>query len=244
MKNPALRANELRRIFAERYGPVFPDDDAGREDLILLLGQLAQLSSAPFAMDNLLNHAAPWMPADEREAMKQEAATSFTWWTADELGRKIGLTMDRRMRLGVRTIGAADFDCEARAKRRKELAAERARKSRRLQSKPKCRPRLSDRALVVWEALPPHSWHSVSWLIDEVEGHTAFADKHGSKPAAASMRRLVKRAIENLIKEGLVNTEIRAGYRGFPTTFVTQDLRCVRQTVPGDSKGTKHRAQC
>jgi hypothetical protein len=245
MKNPALRANELRRIFADRYGGVFPDDDAGREDLILLLGQLAQLSKAPFAMDNLLGASAPWAGADDREALKQEATTGFIWWSADDLGRKIGLTMDTRMRLGVRTIGAVDCDEQARLDRRKALAAERERKRRRHGNKKlKRRPKLTDRSFAVLEALPPHSWHSVSWLVDELEDHRAFADKHARKPAEVSMRRLVKRAIENLVKEGLAYTDTRPGYRGFPTTFVTRDEHCARQTVLGDSKGTKTHAQC
>jgi hypothetical protein len=245
MRNPALRAKELRRLFDHRYGPVYPDDDAAREDLALLLGQLSQLTTAPFAIDNLLDGAAPWLCADERELMKREATASFTWWTADELAQKVRLTMDQRMRLGIRTIGAIDFDAEARARRRKEMAAERARKSRqRAAKKPKRRPRLSDRALIVLETLPPHSWHSVSWLLEEVDRHPAFADEDGKKPAKASMRRLVTRAIENLVREGLANIETRTGQRGFPTSFVTRDLHCARETVIEDSVRTKARAQC
>jgi hypothetical protein len=245
MKNPALRAKELRRLFDHRYGPVYPDDDAAREDLSLLLGQLSQLTTTPFAIDHLLDSAAPWLSPAEREMMKREAAASFAWWTADDLAQKVRLTMDQRMKLGIRTIGAVDFDADARARRRKEMAAERARKHRRRAVKKTKRPqRLSDRAMTVWEALPPHSWHSITWLIGEVDRHPSFADGDGKKPAAASLRRLVTRAIENLVREGVVQIETRAGQRGFPTTFVTRDVHCVRETVPEDTTRTKQRAQC
>jgi hypothetical protein len=240
MKNPALRANELRLIFADRYGPVYPDDDAGREDLTLLLGQLAQLRGAPFAMDNALDERAPWMPAEEREALKQAAATGFVWWDADELGRKIGLTMEQRTRLSVRTIGAVDCDRQARQALRKEKNRDRERARRRRERKQlKRRPIISARGLAILEALPPSSWHTVSWLIDELKDDKRFAGV-----APSSLRRLVKRALADAAKNYLVKIKIEDGPRGL-VMFATRDERWTRETVPmGTTTGTNDRVQC
>jgi hypothetical protein len=240
MKNPALRANELRRVFNDRYGPVYPDDDAGREDLALLLGQLAQLRGAPFAMDNALSERAPWMPADEREGFKQTAATGFVWWDADELGRKIGLTMEQRTRLSVRTIGAVDCDRQARLALRREKNRDRERARRRSERRQlKRRPIISERGLAVFEALPPSSWHTVSWLIDGLTGTREFAGV-----APASLRRLVKRALADAERNHLVKTKTEDGPRG-KVMFATRDQRWTRETVPmGTTTGTNDRVQC
>jgi hypothetical protein len=240
MKNPALRANELRRIFNDRYGPVYPNDDAGREDLALLLGQLAQLRGVPFAIDNALGERAPWMPADERGAFKQAAATAFVWWDADDLGRKIGLTMEQRTRLSVRTIGAIDCDRQARQALRKEKNRDRERARRRRERRQlKRRPIISPRGMAVFEALPPSSWHTVTWLIEELKDDKLFA---GVVPA--SLRRLVKRALADAEKNHLVKTKTEDGPRG-KVMFVTRDEHWTRETVPiGTTTGTRHRVQC
>jgi hypothetical protein len=62
------RVGALNAIFAKRYGGqrenyVFPDDDAGREDLTILLHHYAL--NNPLAMPRIIGWRAPWMSKEE-----------------------------------------------------------------------------------------------------------------------------------------------------------------------------------
>ena len=58
-----LRYGALMKLFRHRYGYQFPDDDAGRDDLFVLV---CVVSLAPSATDKKMAHTidmwAPWMP--------------------------------------------------------------------------------------------------------------------------------------------------------------------------------------
>ena len=58
-----LLIGELQRIYRGRYGPTLPDDDAGRDDLELML-----IHAAPDKRTNMLAAWAPWMTAAEADA--------------------------------------------------------------------------------------------------------------------------------------------------------------------------------
>ena len=61
-----LRYGALMKLFRHRYGDQFPDDDAGREDLLVLLCvvSLAQ-SGADKKMAHTIEMWAPWLSSDE-----------------------------------------------------------------------------------------------------------------------------------------------------------------------------------
>ena len=65
-----LRYGALLKLFRHRYGYQFPEDDAGRDDLFVLL---CVVSLAPSATDkkiaNVIAVWAPWMKPDEREML-------------------------------------------------------------------------------------------------------------------------------------------------------------------------------
>ena len=130
----SLRLRDLGRVFRDRYGGVLPDDDAGREDLVIALHHLALLppgASRAKALHSYIELWAPWMPDEEAQRLVAEVLDKPRRWKADTLAALVGLTMADRDRLGITTIGAIDCDKEQREARRQEIARNRA-KARRL----------------------------------------------------------------------------------------------------------------
>ena len=56
-----MRARELRSFLSHRYGDALPDDDAGRDDLALLLGYVMQLNPGR-AVPAMIAEARAWAP--------------------------------------------------------------------------------------------------------------------------------------------------------------------------------------
>jgi hypothetical protein len=114
-----LTIADLQKFFADKYGDTFPNDDAGREDLIVLLHYVAQLGGTS-AMSACAARWAPWLTVVEYTAMIAGIERKPLRWSADSLAADIGLNDETRTRLGIRTIGAIDFGKRKRTKRRKE----------------------------------------------------------------------------------------------------------------------------
>jgi hypothetical protein len=105
----ALRIAELRRLFLDRYGRTLPDDDAGRDDVMVMAHHLARRHTDPERIHNWIELNAPWMAADESgEIVRQVVARPFKW-RADKLAARLRLTEADRRRLRIRTIGAVDM---------------------------------------------------------------------------------------------------------------------------------------
>lgn len=117
----SLRLRELHRLFAARYGPTLPDDDAGRDDIEIVAHHLAWLpGNTRTRIDSWIALYAPWMGIDERGMLIDRVTTGRKRWSADELARLLGLTMKERTKLAIRTIGAIDMSKRERIKLRKE----------------------------------------------------------------------------------------------------------------------------
>jgi hypothetical protein len=118
-----VRIGALTKIFGERYGGgklyVFPDDDAGREDLRILLDHYS--ISNPLALLRVIKARAPWLTHTERDSLMEQASRFPRIWKSDALAQALSLTEAKRVALGgVPTIGATDVTPEQRAKQRKE----------------------------------------------------------------------------------------------------------------------------
>jgi hypothetical protein len=70
-----LRLGNLRKLFRDRYGPIFPDDDAGRADLQELLLPISLGPHADIKMPNAIEVWAPWMKPDRRHQPHAGSAT-------------------------------------------------------------------------------------------------------------------------------------------------------------------------
>src|SRR5262245_50159967 len=111
-----IRCKQLDQYFTDRYGPVLPDDDAGRDDVMIMLHHIAFLQAADrqWRMEDWIDRRAPWLIGKERAEFIAKVFRKPIKYGADTLAQRIGLTYARRQRLGITTIGAIDVDAEAR----------------------------------------------------------------------------------------------------------------------------------
>jgi hypothetical protein len=122
-----VRICELERVLADRYGPVLPDDDAGRDDLIVLLHHLAHRDMPDRRMRVAVRRWVPWLNDHKTEKLIAKVMRKPLKWRADPLAKRIGLDDATRTRLDIHAIGATDFGKAKRIKRRKKRDAARHR---------------------------------------------------------------------------------------------------------------------
>jgi hypothetical protein len=95
-----LRYGALLRLFRHRWGHVLPNDDAGRDDLWLLVTNVSLAAAEPEKKTrHVIEMWAPWMSREEREAYVQHVWGLDIYErtpTARELGKRLGLTNAER----------------------------------------------------------------------------------------------------------------------------------------------------
>lgn len=124
------RISELGRYFRHRYGMQLPDDDAGRDDVVLMVDHILKHTSNPHRARVWIKNYAPWMTDAAANTIISEAANRPRRYRAETLARRIGLTAAIRKRLAIKTIGAIDQTKEERQQARKLSARQRARARR------------------------------------------------------------------------------------------------------------------
>jgi hypothetical protein len=127
-----LQKWEIEMLFKDRYHAAdlywqLPDDDAGRDDLRIMLDHLATLDGD--RARQWAEHRAPWMPRDELDALLAEVGPGRRR-TAAELGKALNLRNETRLRLGFRTIRPVDRTKAQLAQDAKERHKERDRQRR------------------------------------------------------------------------------------------------------------------
>jgi hypothetical protein len=130
-----LLVGDLRRLFRHRYGPTLPADDAGRDDLDLLLNPISLDPKMPAEkMGMEIELIAPWMSAAEaKELIDQKLNVPVSCrrlgpWT---MGNRVMLTNAEREALKVWQIAPVDIDDFSLAEQRKEKRRARERSRRR-----------------------------------------------------------------------------------------------------------------
>jgi hypothetical protein len=118
----AFRIRDLQKLFADRYGTAMPDDDAARDDLMVLLHHVAHLGDSR-ALRAYAARWCPWLSYGEFAAIIAEIEYRPLRWRADSLARRIGLDDATRTRLRITTIGATDCAKAQRTKRAKRKDA-------------------------------------------------------------------------------------------------------------------------
>src|SRR6516225_12214834 len=95
-----LRYGALRKIFHHRYGYELPDDDAGRDDLWLLVSNASLAQAEPEKkMRHVIEMWAPWMTAEEQDAYVKHVYgldICERTQTGKEIGKRLGLTNAER----------------------------------------------------------------------------------------------------------------------------------------------------
>jgi hypothetical protein len=133
-----LRIAELRRLYLNRYGTVLPDDDAGRDDALIMAHHLAKRPNAERNIGLWLGLWAPWMSEAEAEALIEQVLAKPLRWRADKLAARLNLNQAERQRLRIVTIGACDvLLAERMARRRAKGQARDEARRRRKGAKPR-----------------------------------------------------------------------------------------------------------
>jgi len=102
----AGRVRDLVRFFAFAFSDTLPDDDAGRDDFFILAQHVAGLNGNPAR--NIIRYAdrwCPWMGDDELTALVRRVMAKPIKWSADTLGKRLGLLDEVRTKLRIKTIG-------------------------------------------------------------------------------------------------------------------------------------------
>ena len=123
-----VRIRELERLFADRYGTMLPNDDAGLDDIFVIANHLAHLAEPDQRIRAWLRRWAPWHGDDRTVALIRAVTSKPLKWRADALAQRLGLDYATRTRLGITTIGAIDCGKVKRAtlRRKRNNAAKRA----------------------------------------------------------------------------------------------------------------------
>jgi hypothetical protein len=108
------RIGALNKLFAYRYGGtredyVFPEDDAGIEDLKILIHHYARTN--PLAIPRVIQLRAPWADA---EAIMNEVEAYPRKWRSGTLGKILNFTGKEWRQLRIRTIAPVDMSSEER----------------------------------------------------------------------------------------------------------------------------------
>jgi hypothetical protein len=116
------RVGELERLYEARYGHHLPDDDAGRDDLVLIFNHIANVD----ACIRWAAKWAPWMPSHIATTLGEQVTSAPLWLKAGALGERVRLTDAERTRLKIKTIRPIEaMTDEALAKLRKRKDRER-----------------------------------------------------------------------------------------------------------------------
>jgi hypothetical protein len=106
----ALRLAELNRLLTSRYGDHLPDDDAGRDDLAVIVHHMVSIGTGN-PVDRIrswVRMRAPWCPIVLLDELTHDAMTRPRRWKADKLAWRMHLTAADRKTLRITTIGAID----------------------------------------------------------------------------------------------------------------------------------------
>lgn len=123
-----VRLGHVRKLLRDRYGATLPNDDAGAEDLRLLLHVKAHCYRADRrlkALSDEIELSAPWLVNGSAVKLAAEIAKSPIKFKADTLGRMLNLDWTTRERLRLWQIGAVDMPADIRKIRRRQRNAER-----------------------------------------------------------------------------------------------------------------------
>lgn len=103
-KIPKLRLRQLESLFAKRYGPTLPDDDCGRDCLVVVADHIAQFGNPLKHIPAWAALWAPWLTSDELAILIDNAISRRKHWRAGPLGRELRLTEEERTMLRITTF--------------------------------------------------------------------------------------------------------------------------------------------
>jgi hypothetical protein len=165
-----VRLGHVRKLLHGRYGAELPDDDAGAEDLCVLLHVKAQCYAPQRREKALLTEiglTAPWLAQGKAQRIAAGIAGRPMTLSADILGRMLNLDFMTRERLRLWQIGAVDAPADYRKQRRRQRHRERMWRKRRAEGH-------TDRE----EYLAAHGANRTKpWLVEGISRRTYYYRK-------------------------------------------------------------------
>jgi hypothetical protein len=234
------RIADLTKVIRWRCGTELPNDDAGRDYFALMLDHLLHLPDGHHRILMFAEHMAPWISAHDVEQFIDAHAGNPRRWTADDLGRELNLTYSDRRELGITTIAPADLTPTELAELRRQNKAEREAARRRAHSQKVQHPRpaggLSPRASLILDVLRlEHRWFAVAEITPLVRSQ--FKDGRGRLAADASMRKLIGRALDELVAAGLISDRRTPAKNGFKVRSVRSNVEQSDQSDTANCHG-------
>jgi hypothetical protein len=98
---------EIERVLSCNYGSVLPDDDAGNDDLRMLVAAAKAAGKPPI---DFIRHRAPWMSAIDANRLCIDVNVREAYISARDRAIRLGVTYAQRQFLGLREIGSNDVD--------------------------------------------------------------------------------------------------------------------------------------
>src|SRR5579883_102051 len=209
-----VRLREVERFLTWRYGCTLHDDDAGRDDLQLLLA-CAKLAGKPVI--DYCRKWAPWMTPSQMGRAITRASVYEATVKADVITTRLGVTYTVRQSLRMRTIGAIDVNKAGRdrmrrgraeAKRQARAAAQREAKARILSPREKVILKMVGTGIRMGD------------LARKAERHRLFQGREDTP-------RQVRRIVNKLEKAGHVGSHLERSGRGGKERYVRRDSREV-----------------
>jgi hypothetical protein len=111
------RLREIERFLSHSYGSILPDDDAGNDDLRIVVAA-AKAAGKP-AID-FVRKWAPWMSATDANRLCVDVNVHEAYLKADEIAAKLGVVYADRQHLHLRSIGSIDVNKAGRERLRRE----------------------------------------------------------------------------------------------------------------------------
>jgi hypothetical protein len=174
-----LRLGNLRKLFRDRYGPILPDDDAGREDLYELLLPISVGPHAEIKMPYAIEVWSPWMLQEEASQLIDQINLTPIWGrlpNAAVLGARLRLTNGERERLKLWTIAPHNFSPHELLQQRRAKDRERKRRLRQLRG---CKSRAQYEANSTNRTMP--------WLALGI-GRRTWYRRRGTSPSAVILQ--------------------------------------------------------
>jgi hypothetical protein len=204
-----LRPSDLESFFSVRYGDQLPPDDAGREDLIIAFNHIA--GGRIDVVNRCLKLAAlwaPWMPREEATELAEEIAPNPTMYSAEELGRLLGLTDRERTTGKIKTIRPIDLTWAEMQERNRRLECERKREKRRIERAKK----------------PPPLSQTQPWLSEGISRSTWFSRNRKTSSQERRTKSVRNRSI-TITPDAIRPTAIKPTPTGIGPTPIGFDLK-------------------
>lgn len=205
----ALRAREIETVVISRYGDRLPADDAGRDDLEILIAHLVHTENGQAKAAQFARLRAPWLQESNRiELIDRLSASVPPMLSAFELACRLGVTWKQRTAFadaGTRltTIGACDLTAAEFEQRRRARRAQQARERRKKVLRDFIARPQNARGHAILEALADRGWTSIVELRRIIEMSDAVKPRGCFDGLSKdNLRRVLDREIDRLRDAG------------------------------------------